>query len=515
MDWFSSARVNKMSGCSVTGKYFSKAGIPTFSCLLEECKLIKFKTSKRDYSFFRILRSCAGVGFSVSSALDIKEIVFVISSQENEYNSNLAEELKKEIIFQSLIVYGASPVVHLTHRDFPHFAGWTILPIATDLMELHQKNASWIFFLQDYSSVKVHKVFNMLDKYNHCEEVLVGHALYDEQTTIIHHFAFHDDPKSFKYPNLASGFAMTIALLSRISRQWEENSVYLSNFNIDVAHELAKYVWKDGCKGAVVRHESTLCSRHHYDCATYPNPIQSCDIIVPRKNIFFAVKTCEKFHRERVPIVQKTWARHAPVVKYFSETQDTSIPTINLGVPNTQSGHCGKTIAIMRYVSKITMKNDTDIRWIVIADDDTILGVTRLQQVLSCYDHTKKIAIGERYGYQIHEPFGYNYITGGGGMVFSLPLLLDLAKKCKCPSIDYPDDMFLGVCMTKMGVKVTHVPGFHQARPDDYAAGYLETHEAVSFHKHWMIDPMKVYEKWFEESDNSLLETETRLREEL
>lgn len=40
-----------------------------------------------------------------------------------------------------------------------------------------------------------------------------------------------------------------------------------------------------------------------------------------------------------------------------------------------------------------------------------------------------------------------------------------------------------------------------QARPNDYPKEYLSTKDAVSFHKHWMIDPVKVYEDWFEEDD--------------
>lgn len=40
-----------------------------------------------------------------------------------------------------------------------------------------------------------------------------------------------------------------------------------------------------------------------------------------------------------------------------------------------------------------------------------------------------------------------------------------------------------------------------QARPVDYAPEYLNTKDAISFHKHWMIDPVKVYKEWFLEDD--------------
>jgi len=35
-----------------------------------------------------------------------------------------------------------------------------------------------------------------------------------------------------------------------------------------------------------------------------------------------------------------------------------------------------------------------------------------------------------------------------------------------------------------------------KARPHDYADEYLESYPMVSFHKHWMIDPIEVYRHW-------------------
>lgn len=43
-----------------------------------------------------------------------------------------------------------------------------------------------------------------------------------------------------------------------------------------------------------------------------------------------------------------------------------------------------------------------------------------------------------------------------------------------------------------------------QARPMDYASGYLAIQEPVSFHKFWMMDPEKVYNQWFKKADESL-----------
>jgi len=45
------------------------------------------------------------------------------------------------------------------------------------------------------------------------QDVWMGYALYDREPTIIHHFAQHT--KKFKYPHIASGFAMSVTLLKR------------------------------------------------------------------------------------------------------------------------------------------------------------------------------------------------------------------------------------------------------------------------------------------------------------
>lgn len=94
--------------------------------------------------------------------------------------------------------------------------------------------------------------------------------------------------------------------------------------------------------------------------------------MVSKSNIYFAVKTCKKFHKDRVMIVQKTWGKHAEHIKFFSDVEDKGIPTVSIGIPNTEYGHCKKTFEILKYVAGEIM-NSTEIQWIVIADDDTIL----------------------------------------------------------------------------------------------------------------------------------------------
>lgn len=91
-----------------------------------------------------------------------------------------------------------------------------------------------------------------------------------------------------------------------------------------------------------------------------------------KESIYFAVKTCEKFHEERLIVLKQTWAKHASRIKYFSDKEDKTIPTIFLGVPNTEYGHCKKSFEILKYIAS-DIKDSPEIKWIILADDDTIL----------------------------------------------------------------------------------------------------------------------------------------------
>jgi UDP-glucose:O-linked fucose beta-1,3-glucosyltransferase len=51
---------------------------------------------------------------------------------------------------------------------------------------------------------------------------------------------------------------------------------------------------------------------------------------------------------------------------------------------NTILGHCNKTEAILRHFALNGRANNW--KWLVIADDDTILSVAKLMDAIQCYD---------------------------------------------------------------------------------------------------------------------------------
>ena len=95
----------------------------------------------------------------------------------------------------------------------------------------------------------------------------------------------------------------------------------------------------------------------------------------------------------------------------------------------------------------------------------------RLLKLLTCYNPENTLALGERYGYRTTKIHGYDYLTGGSGVVLSTPLVQQIVRPgvCECPSAITPDDMFLfGVCLAHLGIKVTHSPLFHQVNTTKY-----------------------------------------------
>ncbi|XP_076107082.1 beta-1,3-glucosyltransferase-like [Mytilus galloprovincialis] len=428
--------------------------------------------------------------------LTADQIIFVVVTQPNKYHVSRAEEFKKHFKAQLTdIDKNDHPKLYFTHKEWDNMNGaWTFFPIFK-LLEEDLDDKAWVFICEEDTRLDMQKLTKVLSKFDFDEDYILGHALQDQHATIIHHYAFHDNPKSFSYPDIGAGFALSNSLFTRIGDNWPDEG-YRLDFSIDPKYELAKYIDNDG-KGVKMIDIKQLCTtRSSKGCATwYPTPFPDCGKEIHEDKLFVAVKTCENFHKDRIPVVKATWGNTTTHIEYYSETEDPNIPTVDLGIPNTERGHCGKTMAIInRFDSRPEFKGYT---WLLIADDDTIINLKRLRKLLACYDSKEPIHLGERYGYNVAKyRWGYDYITGGGGMLLSRAAV-DIMKKnnlINCNTNESPDDMTLGMKLKGIGVPLTHTIYMHQARLEDYSPEFLRPRTHVSFHKHWMNDPYKVYD---------------------
>ncbi|KAK2586247.1 hypothetical protein KPH14_001503 [Odynerus spinipes] len=453
-------------------------------------------------SLIRLIPVCIAVLSFVYTinALDSKELVIIILSQKEGYHAAHADILQRSIVEQASLMEVDVPEIVLTHQlDIK--GSWTVIPLFTYLSN-NYSNVQWYFFCLENTVVKLNKLLNVFSQFNTSQDLWIGHALYDVEPTIIHHFA--EATKKFKYPHIATGFAITSKLLNRLAQEISHGYNAHNDFSIDASYELANFILKSK-RSVRLTHVPELCVVSTSDCATYPRFFHPCDTAIPLQNVYFAIKTCAKYHTERIPVIKKTWAKYAINIGYFSDQADKNLPEAYV-VTNTTEGHCAKTYDILKQAANILKNKNHD--WLIISDDDTIFSVARLMRLLTCYYPKNQIAIGERYGYRVWDSsYGYEYLTGGAGVALSAPLVYHIIENdvCKCPSSSTPDDMFLfGMCLRRLHLQLTHSSLFHQARPADYATAYLASQEPVSFHKFWMIDPKKVYNQWFSEADSSL-----------
>jgi len=171
-----------------------------------------------------------------------------------------------------------------------------------------------------------------------------------------------------------------------------------------------------------------------------------------------------------IQIIKNTWEKAAYNMLIASDFDDPGNGTANL--PMGDLNLCHRNLAIIKYFSMNCFQNDW--RWLVIADDDTMLGVAKMMDLLQCYDmhHDEYLAIGERYGFHVTGPkaYGYNFISGGGGIILNRKLALKLNQACSCPNtdaMDRMDDVQLGACIHKIEVPIIHSERLHQVRGDE------------------------------------------------
>lgn len=246
------------------------------------------------------------------------DVVVVILSQKEGYHAAHADYLRKTIYEQASALERESPEVILSH-ELNIKGSWTITPLLVYLSDKFP-DAQWFFFCLENTVIRLAKLLDVLGKFSTTDDVWIGHALYDHEPTIIHHFA--ENTKKFKYPHIASGFAMTAKLLKSLSQQVSEGYSPNMDFSIDASYEFANFILKS-TNAVRLTHVSKICVVSGSDCATYPRFFHPCSSFISPENVYFAVKTCAKYHVDRIPVIKNSWAKHAVNIGYFSDIAGT------------------------------------------------------------------------------------------------------------------------------------------------------------------------------------------------
>ena len=439
------------------------------------------------------------IGIYGEDPLTSEDVVVYIRNQKYKSSVAKAEQIKANLLGQALKLGKGALDVVMAHDDFISYGAWTIFPLIPILQDKFGKK-KWYYFCEDTTEIDLAKLLSVLSSYKSEEKKFLGHALRDSEPAIIHHFAFFSDPSQFAFPDFDAGWALSASLMVDLARRLKTGVDM--NFSIDVKHEIAMFIYNDN-KGINMTDVAEFCinKKLKENCASTVNFAEPECGKVPGEEMLVAVKTCEKYHQDRVPVIKKTVEKFAKHLRYYSDVVDNAIPTEYIGVENTERGHCQKLFNIINKFS--TDKEWKDMKWLVVIDDDTVMNFQRLQRLLACYDPTEPIFMGERYGYGVNtvpRAHGYEYITGGGGMILSREGAAKvITGGCTCPSIDTPDDMWLGMCFRRFDIPTVHINSLHQAKPNEYVEEFLQHRYLVSFHKHLNVDPMKdVYERFLD-----------------
>lgn len=139
-----------------------------------------------------------------------------------------------------------------------------------------------------------------------------------------------------------------------------------------------------------------------------------------------------------------------------------------------------------------------DVRWVVLADDDTVFFPENLVGTLAKYDWERWYYIGGRSeGLLQNMAHSFGMAFGGGGIAISYPLARVLAKVLDSCLLRYShlygSDARVFACITELGVGLTHEPGFHQVDVRGDLLGMLSSHPLaplVSLHHLDIVEPL-------------------------
>jgi len=420
----------------------------------------------------------------------------LLITQQWDYELKHAEIFEDNFI-EGLKDSGINPLILKTHKDFERYIGaWGIWSILRRLLE-QSRNSEWILIAEPFTTVNWQKLLLMTNDLNSNDNHFFGRALHDEEPSIIHHYyGFQGSEKRLYYPDFAAGILLSRGALIKIAGSASNHEK--SDFTIDAKHEFSKFVY-DSTDIELTNVPEFCLLPEESNCITkYVEPKYSidesgCGQGIEKENVFYAVKTFSGYHKSRVVYVKRTWARKTKFIEFFSDIEDRNLPSIDLGVNNTEKGHCQKTIEILKYF----IKNEEfkHINWLVVADDDTLFNVYQLHKVINCLPTSTRLILGERYAYGFESDGfgGYDYPTGGSGFVMSRAAVGSLAYSCDCPKVDSPDDMIIGMCARRLNIPILHSAAFHQTQRLHYDPLYIKRIKPISFHKFEDIDPYTEY----------------------
>jgi len=110
-----------------------------------------------------------------------------------------------------------------------------------------------------------------------------------------------------------------------------------------------------------------LCPNFNSSCALFLrntncqiDPKISVQIL---QQTLFAVKTCKKFHKNRLPIIRDTWGAKVPNIIYASDSNDEEFETIVFTEARNQCLKAGYNCSSIKLLEKTVNGKEVNAYW--------------------------------------------------------------------------------------------------------------------------------------------------------
>ena len=379
-----------------------------------------------------------------------------------------------------------------THSYASSISNWyAIYPLFSSILKQYPQ-LKWLFICEPHTRFNLPELLAFAEK---TDDLYIGHGLYDSEPSIIHHYSLAlEDP----YPDLTSGVLISEKVLSLFNQRFQSYKKPI-DFIIDIKYEFNQLI-KQLTNVNFTDRSDRFCNEKNTNCLTWFNGEK--DYSCPRtdvqiEDLYIGIKTFIDYHQNRIEYLKKTWLNNKLHYNFFTnainETLDQKNEEFLIHKENTLRGHCHKTFTILNHFHQYK----ENIKYLIIVDDDTLLSIPRLLRLIRCFMLSNDIplVLGERYGYGNY----YTYPTGGSGMIFNRQAVQQILSNCECPSPDTPDDMFLGLCLNRIQIPLTHIQELHQAQPNAYSKDWLDHQKPISFHKFEGINVEEIYQTYLHE----------------
>ncbi|XP_074364865.1 uncharacterized protein LOC141705896 [Apium graveolens] len=247
-------------------------------------------------------------------------------------------------------------------------------------------------------------------------------------------------------------------------------------------------------------------------CCTKPNSLSSSTKLSSYldtniSHLVIGIASSSNLWRYRKPYIESWWKPNVTRGFIFLDRapdEPSSFPPYRISEDSSRYNAFNRRksphiIRLARVVEEIfNAENEDDVRWYVIADDDTILFVNNVAEVLGKYDHSKYFYVGMHSECtDSNALFSFNMAFGGAGYALSYPLARLVAKNLdlclKRYSTMFGSDQLMHSCIADLGVSLTLEKGFHQIDFHQDISGLLSAHPQsllLSLHHLDAVEPI-------------------------